>query len=94
MGVVAYDAEPEKIVGNYMTRDASTRTQDTIQFILDTFNDRRNAYYFATNPSGALIDGLVFGDLNLNTDWNAIWELRTIRSETGWVSEFAIHSKA
>ena len=94
VGVVAYDAEPEKIVGNNMTRDASTRTQDTIQFILDTFNDRRNAYYFATNPSGALIDGLVFGDLNLNTDWNAIWELRTIRSETGWVSEFAIPFKS
>ncbi len=94
VGVVAHDAEPEKIVGNNMTRDASTRSQDTIQFILDTFNDRRNAYYFATNPSGALIDGLVFGDLNLNTDWNAIWDLRTVRSETGWVSEFAIPFKS
>ena len=94
VGVIAYDAEPEKIVGNNMTRDASTRSQDTIQFILDTFNDRRNAYYFATNPSGALIDGLVFGDLNLNTDWNAIWDLRTIRSETGWISEFAIPFKS
>ena len=94
VGVVAYDAEPEKIVGNNMTRDASTRSQDTIQFILDTFKDRRNAYYFATNPSGALIDGLVFGDLNLNTDWNAIWDLRTVRSETGWVSEFAIPFKS
>jgi len=94
VGVVAYDTEPRKIVGSNMTRDASTRSQDTIQFLLDTFNDRRNAYYFATNPSGAFIDGLVFGDLNLNTDWNAIWDLRTIRSETGWVSEFAIPFKS
>ncbi|MCH2615540.1 MAG: carbohydrate binding family 9 domain-containing protein, partial [Opitutales bacterium] len=85
VGVVAFDTDPEKIVGNNMTRDASTRSQDIIQFILDTFKDRRNAYYFATNPSGALIDGLVFGDLNLNTDWNSIWDLRTVRSKTGWV---------
>ena len=52
IGIEAYDSEPDKMVGSNMTRDASTRSQDTLQIILDTFHDQRNAYYFATNPSG------------------------------------------
>jgi len=39
---------------------AGTRTwkrNDNVQLVLDTYNDHRNAYYFATNAAGALVDG-------------------------------------
>ena len=64
------------------------------EILLDTFRDQRSAFYFATNPAGAYVDGLVFGDAQLNTDWDAIWQVRTKRSDQGWVAEFAIPFKS
>lgn len=94
IGVVAYDSEPEKIIGTNMVRDAELRSEDSLEILLDTFLDKRNAYYFATNPAGAFIDGLAFGNREVNTDWNAIWDLRTKRTGEGWVAEMAIPFKS
>ena len=70
IGVVAYDSEPQRVIGTQIvvqrapilerdgSRDASLRSDDRIEILLDTFRDQRNAFYFATNPSGALVDGL------------------------------------
>ena len=60
VGVYAYDAEPDRVVGNQMIRDASLNSDDRIEILLDTFRDQRSAFYFATNPAGALVDGLAF----------------------------------
>ena len=94
IGVVAYDSEPERIVGSVMTRDANLRNEDRIEIILDTYGDGRNAYYFATNPAGAIVDGLVSGDGQLDTNWDAVWEVRTRITDTGWSAEFAIPFKS
>jgi hypothetical protein len=72
IGVVAYDSEPDKINRAQMSRDASLSSDDRLEILLDTFRDQQSAFYFATNPNGALVDGLVFGTQDLNTDWNAI----------------------
>jgi hypothetical protein len=93
VGVVAYDSEPHRVIGTQMMRDASLNSDDRIEILLDTFRDRRNAFYFATNPSGALVDGIA-SDGQLNTDWDAIWDVRTARTEQGWVAEFAIPFKS
>jgi hypothetical protein len=93
IGVVAYDAEPRRIIGTQMARDASLASDDRIEILLDTFRDERSAFYFATNPSGALVDGLVSSG-QLNADWDAIWDVRTSRTEQGWVAEFAIPFKS
>lgn len=94
IGVRAYDSEPDKVIGTQMIRDGLIRADDRIEILLDTFRDQRNAFYFATTPAGALIDGLVFGNQELNTDWDAIWDLRTTRSDSGWVAELAIPFKS
>ena len=62
--------------------------------LVDTFRDRRNAYYFATNPLGALVDGLIIENGQLNREWDAIWDVRVRRSESGWTAEFAIPFKS
>src|SRR5688572_23302239 len=77
-----------------MARDGSLAADDRVEILLDTFRDQRSAFYFATNPSGALVDGLAFGNGQLNTEWDAIWEVRTRRSDQGWVAEFAIPFKS
>ena len=94
IGVKAYDSEPDKVIGTQMERDASLSSDDHLEIVLDTFRDQRNAFYFATNPSGAFVDGLAFGNEELNTDWNAIWDVRTKRTDFGWVAEIAIPFKS
>jgi len=94
VGIVAYDSAPKKIIGTQMERDAALGSDDRIEILLDTFRDQRSAFYFATNPSGALVDGLTFGDGQLNTEWDAIWQGRTRRTEEGWVAELAIPFKS
>ena len=94
IGVVAYDSEPDKLVATLMERDAELGSEDSIEIILDTFGDQQNAFYFATNPLGALVDGLVFGTQELNTDWNSIWDLRTQRTDEGWTAEIFIPFKS
>jgi hypothetical protein len=94
IGVVAHDSEPDAVIGTQMARDASLGSDDRIEILLDTFRDQRSAFYFATNPSGALVDGLTYANGELNTDWDAIWRVRTARTEQGWVAEFAIPFKS
>ena len=94
VGVYAYDAEPDRVVGTQMMRDASLNADDRIEILLDTFRDQRSAFYFATNPAGAFVDGLAFANGQLNTEWDAIWHVRTSRTDLGWVAEFAIPFKS
>ncbi|MDA1068397.1 MAG: DUF5916 domain-containing protein [Verrucomicrobia bacterium] len=94
VGVVAYDSEPDKIIGTTMERDPSLRSEDRVSILLDTFRDQRNAFYFSTNPAGALLDGLAFGNQDLNTNWDAIWDVQTKRTDQGWTAEFAIPFKS
>ena len=94
IGVICDDSEPGRVVGTRMERDARLDDDDRIEIILDTFRDRRNAFYFATNPAGALVDGLVIENGTLNLDWDAIWEVRTRRTEQGWSAELAIPFKS
>ena len=94
IGVVAHDSEPRRVIGTQMARDASLGADDRIEVLLDTFGDQRNAFYFATNPAGAFVDGLLSSGEQLNTNWDAIWNVRTKRSETGWTAEFSIPFKS
>lgn len=95
IGVQCYDSEPDKVVGTQMARDADLEIDDSVAILLDTFHDRRNAFYFATNPSGALIDGLIVeNQRTINFNWNAIWNVRAKRTPKGWSAEFAIPFKS
>jgi hypothetical protein len=93
VGVIAYDSEPQRVIGTQMARDGSLAADDRVEILLDTFRDQRSAFYFATNPSGALVDGLVASG-QLNADWDAIWDVRTRRTDQGWIAEFAIPFKS
>jgi hypothetical protein len=59
LGVVLYDSEPERILGNQMQRDQSFGADDRFMWTIDSFLDGRSGYYFEINPSGAMGDGLI-----------------------------------
>ncbi len=94
VGVMCHDSEPGRVLASQMARDASLGPDDSIELLLDTFRDQSNAFYFSTNPNGALVDGLVFANGETNEDWDAIWTVATRRSDQGWSAEFAIPFKS
>jgi len=91
---MCYDSDLDGIIGTQMARDASLGSDDRIEILLDTYRDQRNAFYFATNPAGALVDGLLFANGQSNMDWDAIWDVRIMRTDSGWSAEFAIPFKS
>ena len=94
IGIVAHDSEPQRIVGTQMVRDGNLSADDRIEIVLDTFRDQRSAFYFATNAAGALVDGLSFANGELNTEWNAIWDVRTRRTEQDGPPSLPFRSRA
>ena len=100
LGVVLYDSEPERILGNQMQRDQSFGADDRFMWAIDSFLDGRSGYYFEINPSGAMGDGLVdpsqraSGRDNLgsgiNRSWDGVWLARVGRTPAGWTAEIEI----
>jgi hypothetical protein len=94
IGVMCFDSDPKHIIGTQMSRDADLSADVRIEILIDSFHDRHNAFYFATNPEGVLVDGLIIENGQINKDWDAIWLVRTRRTEQGWSAEFAIPFKS
>jgi hypothetical protein len=64
VAVICFDSEPDKIVVTQGRRDADLTNTDSIQIILDTFDDDQNAFLFATNPLGIEYDGQIAAEGN------------------------------
>jgi hypothetical protein len=62
VAVICHDSEPGRLVITESRRDASLGDTDSIQILLDTFNDGQNAFVFGTNPFGIEYDGQVMGE--------------------------------
>lgn len=91
IGARLHDTEPDRIVGTEYRRDALLEAEDSFEIFLDTFKDGRNAFYFATNPVGARLDGLMRNEgAVLNLEWDGVWEVAAVRDESGWTAEFSI----
>src|SRR5437588_12748607 len=73
-----------------LRRDADLSSDDNVQLLIDSFDDRRSAFVFATNPNGALWDAQFSGVDELNENWNGIWEVAVSRDRAGWTAEFRI----
>lgn len=87
------DSEPRRLRATQMRRDSTLTDDDHIQILLDTYHDRRNAYYFATNPAGVLVDGTISDNNTPNLNWDGIWLVKTRAEADGWTAEFRIPFK-
>lgn len=89
-GITCNDREPDKIVAKDMRRDSGLGDDDYIGLYLDTFHDHRNFYYFSTNPLGTRRDGIVTDANYYNIEWDGIWQCKSVKSNSGWSTEFRI----
>ena len=86
-----HDAAPEREIVNDIRKDFREDDQDTFEVILDTFGDRRNGYVFITNPAGGRVDRQIANEgREINSSWDAIWDVRTSRRDDGWTVEMRI----
>ncbi|MEQ8765013.1 MAG: DUF5916 domain-containing protein [Planctomycetota bacterium] len=93
IGTMCHDPEPEKIVATQMARDADLDPDDRIELFLDTFLDRRNAFYFQISPGGSIGDALFSNAEGFNKRWDGIWWGEARILENGWSCEIEIPFK-
>jgi hypothetical protein len=73
-----------------LKRDYTFVENDLFGIAIDGFNDRRNAIVLQSNAYGAQRDLLSFDDRQFDIDWDGLYRVRTHRSDSSWVAEFAI----
>ena len=73
-----------------LKRDYEFEENDLFGIAIDGFNDKRNALVLQSNVFGAQRDLLAFDDRAFDVDWDGLYRVRTQRSDSSWVAEFAI----
>ena len=91
VGFRAFDPEPEKIRAHLTDRDQvrTLNQDDSVSFLLDTFNDQRRAYYFLVNPLGVQAEAIA----TLSDEdwaWDMIWESAGVITAEGYTVEIAV----
>ncbi|MCK4395585.1 carbohydrate binding family 9 domain-containing protein [candidate division WOR-3 bacterium] len=90
-GIHMSEDKPDAIQSTVTQRDGGVYMDDSFELMLDTYCDRRNAYYFMSNFLGAKLDGRIIDDgRDANETWDAHWETKAQRVEDGWEMEIAI----
>ena len=75
-------------------RDFAWGENDIFGIQLDPQNLKQYCVSFQTTPYGNQRDLQAFNDTNRDSDWNALWKVRTSRTDTGYYAEFAIPFKS
>ena len=74
-----------------LRRDFEPPENDVFGVTMGPMGDRRTVVQFSTTPLGSQADVQAFdgGDVS-NFNWDALWRVRTTRSDSGWTVEMAI----
>jgi hypothetical protein len=90
-----WDDHPERWVVTELRHDSGNIIEnENLSVALDTFHDRRNGFFFQTNPLGALREQAFTDEVNINSNWNTVWQVKSGRFEGGWTVEMAIPFKS
>jgi len=94
-GFRCYDSQPGKVIYRLGAHDADTGS-DSVDVLIDTFNDHRTGFYFSINSSGIQFDAAStdrgsggFVDVHDPT-WDGIWYSAAKRQPWGWSAEIRI----
>ncbi len=84
-----YDNNPSEIDKSLMRRDNLVES-DWLFVYFDTYNDDRNAYFFAVNAGGSIADGTYYNNNSIDNSWDGIWKSKTTINKDGWSVEIKI----
>lgn len=95
---VMHNTRERKYVTPSLRRDFRGEANDTFVLVLDTYQDKTNAFQFGVNPFGVQREGLVSkgGDepADLSLDWDNKWFSEARILPDRWECEFAIPFKS
>jgi hypothetical protein len=90
---VAFDSEPDKVRAR-LTRREQLFQDDLVEVMLDTFNDKRRAYVFMTNPLGIQMDALWTEGRRFDSSFDTVWFSRGEVTDQGYVVWMSIPFKS
>lgn len=94
IGATMYDTDPNRIIALEMKEDGNLDHDDLFGVLLDTFHDKRNGFYFDTNPNGARRDALIYDEGRTQSfDWDGVWDVSARITPIGWIVEMVIPFK-
>jgi Carbohydrate family 9 binding domain-like/Domain of unknown function (DUF5916) len=94
IGVDLRDSQPDAIRASQLIQGKQFFSDDRFHFMLDSFNNQRNDYFFQVNPNGIRRDALRENNSRFIEEWSTIWIVETQRHEHGWSFEAAIPFKS
>ncbi len=87
-------SKPEDVIAKELARDVSLGNDDRIQIILDTYQDKRSAYWFQIGPRGSIGDAIISENgAAFNKQWDGLWTGKARITNYGWEAELAIPFK-
>ncbi len=94
IGVKCYDSNPDGIVHHELKLDGTLyQIEDNFTVVIDTYNDKRQGYYFAANANGSRYDGTFLTYESPNIEWDGIWDVASKITDDGWSCEMVIPFK-
>ncbi len=88
VGARLFDAEPRKVEKTLGRRDDINRA-DWFFVSIDSYLDRKTAFFFAVNAAGVQTDGTIVGSED-DLSWDAIWASAVASDSLGWTAELRI----
>jgi hypothetical protein len=85
-----HDREAHRILAKQLTRDGLMMDDDRLNLMFDTFNNRREGFFFQTNALGTRAEASSEQGPYLRPEWDTIWYCAATRDEGGWTVELAI----
>jgi hypothetical protein len=88
------DSEPSEIRAKQMIQGEMIFSDDRFWVSIDSFNSKRNDYFFQVNANGVRHEALRENNAKFIDEWSAIWQAKSAVYENGWVTEIAIPFKS
>lgn len=94
IGARLFDAEPQRIRATQLIQGRDISADDRFWCSLDTFNSKRNDYFFEVNANGVRSEALRENNSRFIAEWTTIWEATSRITDDGWSTEMAIPFKS
>jgi len=88
------DSDPDGIRAKQMIQGKMFFSDDRFWVTVDSFNNKRNDYFFQVNANGVRRDALRENNARFIDEWATIWLAESEVHEDGWVAEIAIPFKS
>jgi len=90
IGATMVESDPAQIRDRVLRQGQALDADDIFAVIIDPYLDRRNGYRFEVNPNGVRWEGLFQNIIEVEGNWDGIWEARAQRNAEGWSAEIRI----